>query len=335
MIVDDKPANLYALQKVLKPVDADVLEATGGQEALTAVLENDFSLMILDVQMPEMDGYELASYLRGDPKTKYVPIIFLTAHFPDEASLFEGYKSGAIDYITKPYIPQILVSKVKALLELDRNKRELQLHRDHLQELVEERVAELERARSAALNMMEDAKRSQKKVEQSEAALRSEERRTRALLDYSPVCHIIVDLQGKLQYMNRNGFSMFQLNEEADVYNKPYPFDFFPEDFCNRMRLQIKQVIATGNAQVVKGFACDTKGNEIWLDSSLIPVPNNDGDLLYLTVVSANRTIEKEAETDLKRFNKAAVGRELRMIELKEEINALCRELGREARYSI
>lgn len=164
LIVDDKAANLFALKKVLQNTDADIVESLSGQEALAAVLEHDFSLMILDIQMPEMDGYELAGHLRGDPKTQDVPIIFLTANHPDETSIFKGYKVGAIDYITKPYLPEILTEKVRALLEMEAVRQELKRSREGLEELVKARTQELEdsnreldAARLAALNIMEDA----------------------------------------------------------------------------------------------------------------------------------------------------------------------------------
>ncbi len=92
---------------------------------MRASLRHDFALAILDVQMPIMDGYELAEFLRNDEKTRHLPIIFLTAAFTHEMDAFRGYEAGAIDYITKPYNPVVLLSKVKMFLELDRQRAEL------------------------------------------------------------------------------------------------------------------------------------------------------------------------------------------------------------------
>ncbi|HCC54887.1 MAG TPA: hypothetical protein DEQ20_08200 [Desulfobulbaceae bacterium] len=136
LIVDDKKENLFALRLVLHEIDAEVIEATSGNEALAATLHHDFSVAILDVQMPGMTGYELAEYLRGDKKTQKIPIIFLTAVYGDEQHVFKGYETGGVDYITKPYAPYMLISKLKIFLEMDRNKRELIMHRDHLETLV-------------------------------------------------------------------------------------------------------------------------------------------------------------------------------------------------------
>jgi PAS domain S-box-containing protein len=125
LIVDDKKENLLALRKVLADMDAEIVEATSGNEALAATLKHDFAMAILDVMMPAMDGYELAEYLRGDPKTQRLPIIFLTAFSLEEQHVFEGYKVGAVDYIAKPYNPAVLRSKVAIFLELDQAHREL------------------------------------------------------------------------------------------------------------------------------------------------------------------------------------------------------------------
>ena len=143
LIVDDKTANLVALESVLSGIDAELVRASGGNDALKLTLHNNFSLAILDVQMPEMDGYELAQYLRQEKETSKIPIIFLSAVYSDYNHIFKGYRSGAVDFLTKPYEPDILREKVKVFLELDR-------HRNKLAEMVtkeENRTAEL-----AALN---------------------------------------------------------------------------------------------------------------------------------------------------------------------------------------
>jgi two-component system cell cycle sensor histidine kinase/response regulator CckA len=136
LAVDDKPANLIALERALASVPARIVKATSGEEALAVSLRQQFALAILDVQMPGMDGYELAEILLADPATARTPIIFVTAAYSDEAHLFKGYGAGAVDYMVKPYDPAILVSKVNVFLELAR-------HRFGLEEAVEERTRAL------------------------------------------------------------------------------------------------------------------------------------------------------------------------------------------------
>ena len=119
LVVDDVAANRLALKKLLQKVDAHIIEASSGNEALVkAVQQNHLALILLDVQMPEMDGYEVAQFLREEPQTRHIPIIFVTAVYRDEQHMLKGYSSGAVDYISKPIIPEILMSKVQIFLEL-------------------------------------------------------------------------------------------------------------------------------------------------------------------------------------------------------------------------
>jgi two-component system sensor histidine kinase/response regulator len=146
LAVDDRHENLLALRTVLEDTGAELVMVQRGEDALAATLHREFAMAILDVHMPGMDGLELASLLRGDPKTRNLPIIFLTANSPDEAQIFEGYASGAVDYLVKPFNPTILQSKVRVLLELHRQRAELTLYREHLEELVAKRTEALERS---------------------------------------------------------------------------------------------------------------------------------------------------------------------------------------------
>ncbi|MCF8077741.1 MAG: PAS domain S-box protein [Desulfobacterales bacterium] len=143
LIVDDREENLIALRQVLSELDAEIVDALSGNEALAATLDHHFAVAILDVMMPGMSGFELAAHLRKDERTQVIPIVFVTASFADELHMFKGYEAGGIDYIVKPYAPEMLLGKVKVFLELDRHREELRRHRDRLDLLVEERTAEL------------------------------------------------------------------------------------------------------------------------------------------------------------------------------------------------
>ena len=125
LIVDDNTLYLSLLKTILKEVDACVYIASSGKEALELIDENDFALAVLDIQMPEMDGFELAAHIRNLKERDLIPIIFLTAYFSDEIQMFKGYDNGAIDYLTKPVNKTIFLSKVKIYLELDKQKRNL------------------------------------------------------------------------------------------------------------------------------------------------------------------------------------------------------------------
>jgi two-component system, sensor histidine kinase and response regulator len=126
LVVDDIPENLVAMNAILRRLPVTVLTAGGGREALEILLANDIALALVDVQMPEMDGFELAELMRGSHLTKDVPIIFVTAASRETHRVFAGYEAGAVDFLFKPVDPHVLRSKVTAFVELHQRKRELE-----------------------------------------------------------------------------------------------------------------------------------------------------------------------------------------------------------------
>lgn len=146
LVVDDYPENLISMRALLARPDRQVITASSGTEALSALLEHDVDLVLLDVQMPEMDGFEVARLMRGSQRTRLTPIIFLTANEQSQAAVLKGYASGAVDYLFKPLDPHILKPKVQALLEQQHHQRALQ----HLS-------LELEQARAFNASILENA----------------------------------------------------------------------------------------------------------------------------------------------------------------------------------
>ncbi|GAM09060.1 phytochrome-like protein cph1 [Geobacter sp. OR-1] len=146
LLVDDRPENLDALEGLLGDLELEMIRAQSGNEALRLALKKDFALVLLDVQMPEMDGFETAEFMRSNPKTRHLPIIFVTAGMKDLKFQFKGYDAGAVDYLAKPIEPVILRSKVKVFRDLYLQRRELDLHRQQLQLLVDQRTAQLRHA---------------------------------------------------------------------------------------------------------------------------------------------------------------------------------------------
>lgn len=117
LVVDDRPSNLVAIQKILKNVNAQIITAESGNDALKLMLEHEFTLALLDVQMPEMDGYELAELMRCDQDTAEIPIIFVSAIYTDKLNIFKGYEKGAFSFITKPFEPHELLTKIHFFIE--------------------------------------------------------------------------------------------------------------------------------------------------------------------------------------------------------------------------
>ncbi|MCC1498113.1 two-component system response regulator [Alcanivorax sp. 1008] len=126
LMVDDQPSNLVSLDAILEAEGRVLLKANSGPEALKILLKEDISLVLLDVQMPGMDGFEVAELMRQRKDTQSIPIIFVTAISKEDKYVFRGYQVGAVDYLFKPLDPVILQSKVGFFLQLDRQRRELQ-----------------------------------------------------------------------------------------------------------------------------------------------------------------------------------------------------------------
>ena len=125
LLVDDLEENLLALAALLQRQDVEILAARSGSEALELLLAHDVALALLDVQMPEMDGFELAELMRGSERTRRIPIIFITAGARDQHRIFQGYESGAVDFLFKPIEPHILQNKADVFFQLYRHERQL------------------------------------------------------------------------------------------------------------------------------------------------------------------------------------------------------------------
>ena len=174
LLVDDRPANLVALEATLAPLGVRTVSAVSGPEALRRLLAEEFALVLLDVQMPGMDGFETATLMKRHPRTAHVPVIFVTAIHREPAHLFRGYERGAVDYLTKPFDPNILRSKVRVFVDLFVKERQL-------------------REQSALLHERESRDREH----------RTEER-FRALLDSMPLCVWALGADGTPVYANRS-----------------------------------------------------------------------------------------------------------------------------------
>ncbi len=140
LLVDDRPENLLALEAILGSLDLDLVRANSGEEALRALLLDEFALILLDAQMPGMDGFETAARIKRRARTKDVPIIFLTAVDRDPSSSYRGYVAGGADYLSKPFDPWILRAKVQVFVDLWKASR----IREGLLTPVRERLAGLE-----------------------------------------------------------------------------------------------------------------------------------------------------------------------------------------------
>jgi len=134
LAVDDNPVNLRALDALLEGIGVDVVTAGSGNAALKLMMEQDFALILLDVRMPGQSGFEVAQLIRGRPRSSHIPIIFLTASENTDRHVLEGYALGAVDFLFKPIIPEILISKVNVFVELHRQTKRVQRQAELLRE---------------------------------------------------------------------------------------------------------------------------------------------------------------------------------------------------------
>ena len=186
LLVDDRPENLVALEAVLGNPGFDLVKTSSGNDALRQTLKQDFALVLLDVQMPGMDGFETAELMRSNPKTRHLPIIFITAGMKDLQLQFKGYELGAVDYLIKPFEPHILQSKVRVFCELYRQRRQLESNQLLLESKIRERVFQL----------------------------RESEERFRMLATHAPVGIYQIDVGGNCLFVNRRWCEITSLSAE-------------------------------------------------------------------------------------------------------------------------
>lgn len=204
LLVDDRSENLLALEAILEPLGQRLVRASSGEDALRALLEREFAVILLDVQMPGMNGFETAEMIKSRERTRFTPIIFLTAISKDEEYVFRGYSVGAVDYIFKPFQPAILQSKVQVFVDLYRQQKRISEQ--------EQRVAELERQELELQHMNE--------LLQSEA-------RFRDIVSTAMDAILVFDEKGKVSLVNAAAERMFGTRAE-DAIGRSIA-QFFPE----------------------------------------------------------------------------------------------------------
>ena len=187
LIVDDHPANLVALEAILGPLGHELVMARSGEEALRHILHRDFALILLDVQMADMNGFETAGFIKQHPRSRHIPIIFITAVNRDAMHVFRGYSQGAVDYLVKPFDADILRSKAAVFIELYLRGEKLKLQ----ERLLHQR--------------------------EREALERKSEERYRRLLDAIPQCIWAADADGRVDYWNKPGLAYCGFDSAAIV----------------------------------------------------------------------------------------------------------------------
>jgi PAS domain S-box-containing protein len=306
LIVDDEPKNLTVLEAVLDEPGYRFVRAVSADEALLALVAKDFALLILDVRMPVMTGFELAHLIRQRKKNEQVPIIFLTAYYNEDQHVLEGYGTGAVDYLRKPVNSVILRSKVAAFADLHRKtraleianrallaevteRRETQAQLRELNETLEQRVIE----RSAAL-----LERTQMEESQRER-LRATEEFNRSLMEGTTDCVQVLDLDGRVLHINGPGMVKMEINDFAAISGKHWWW-LWPEESGGALRRSVGQALA-GTAVSFTVLRPTSRGARKWWNVSVSPVRDSaNGQVVRILAVSRDVTEARETEQALR-----------------------------------
>ena len=260
LLVDDRPENLTALEALLGDLGLDVVMAQSGNEALRLSLKTEFALVLLDVQMPVMDGFETATLLRANPKTRRMPIIFVTAGMKDSAYRFKGYETGAVDYLMKPIEPRELRSKVRVFCDLFLQRKELERHEQVLETLVEQRTI----------------------------ALRESEASYRGILENTADYVMRYDRRGVHLFANASTLAFTGLSLDQFV-GKTHRELGFPEELCTRWEAAIEKVFVSGEATSVS-FEIQSPDGPVFLELKLSPEKDILGQVRSVVGVSRDFT---------------------------------------------
>ncbi|HEY9651528.1 MAG TPA: response regulator [Coleofasciculaceae cyanobacterium] len=276
LLVDDHPENLLALEAILERLGQTLVKANSGEEALRCLLQQDFAVILLDVQMPGMDGFETAKLIRNRERSRYTPIIFLTAFNTSDTMVFKGYSLGAVDYLFKPLEPEILVSKVTVFVDLFRKTEE-----------IKRQAAQL-----VAMN----------------AELKKSEERFRSLSACSPVGIFLTDTEGYCTYTNPRCQSIFGFALEEKSL-ETWLESVHPDD---RQRLLTDWSSWVHEIQEYSNeFRCQTQdGNMRWVHLRSSPMLSDTGKLLGHVATVEDITDRKQAEEARTQFIREQAARQ-------------------------
>jgi len=285
LLVDDRPENLVALEAALMSPKYNLVRAISGEEALKLVLSEDFSLILLDVQMPGLDGFETAYLIRQRKKTKNVPIIFITAISQANEFVIKGYKIGATDYIIKPFHPETLRLKIEGYLKVYQD-------RESLESMVQERTSELKSTNQKLLQEVNKRKIIAEKLMASNKKITN-------ILESISDAFISVDNSWLLTYINKEAVRLFGLfNISPDGLIGRIIWDLIPENICTKLYTQLNEAINSKKRVHFEIEASDLKHS--FYDVNAYPF--FDGLSIYFRDITEIKRLEKEM-TQIDRLN--------------------------------
>ena len=326
LVVNDDPNGLLAIQAALEGWNVEMLSARSGREALGLLLKHQPAMIILDVHMPDMDGFETAALIRENERFRHTPIVFATATAQAEADVTRGYAMGAIDFVFMPINPELLRAKVQSLLnqfrqrwrlssqvdEIERLSCELKASQNESQSLnadlerrVQERTAELVRANREIRQLLTTAEQSRQEMEKAledqqraEAELRESEERYRVLAEAAQDAIFLIGPDFRYLYVNE--FMARQGGRTVEMIVGQPLSELFPPEAAAAQEAAIAQVFATGQMHEAEEKV-PLAGREVWFSTRLAPVRNAAGQVTAVMGLARDITEKKKLEAQFLR----------------------------------
>lgn len=303
LLVDDEVRNLDVLESVLQLPGYNLVRALTAERALRLLLDGEFAAIVLDIQMPEMSGIELANLIKQRKRTQDIPIIFLTAYFQEDKDVLTGYGTGAVDYLTKPINPQILKSKIAVFVDLFRKTRALEASNATLEIEIAERE-KAERALRNTNNELEtrvrertaDLQRANEELLAREATLSAREAQLRLVTDHAPVFITQLDREHRFKFVNRTYARRFGL-EPTQLIGKHFT-EVMGQAPYEVIRHQIEAALAGRRVEFEAEIAYAALGPR-WVYVIHEPERAANGEVVGLVAVTTDITERKRVEHDV------------------------------------
>jgi len=303
LLVDDRAENLLALEAILEPLGERTVRAHSGDEALKCLLTEDFAVILLDVQMPGLNGFETAELIKSRERTRYIPIIFLTAISKDEAYVFRGYSVGAVDYMSKPFQPDVLRSKVAVFVDLYRKQRQLKEQESLLHEAAVRQIELEHRARFLA-----------------------QEARTAHIVSTAMDAIVVLDAQRHIEVFNAAAERMFG-RSAADVIGRPVEQVVADEQLDRALTIASKEGADSSKSELSSLFGYRSTGEKFPLEVS-VSCLDVAGDRSY-AIIARDVTDRARAQEALRTQAESLAENAAELRELNNELKERQEELER------
>lgn len=304
LIVDDEVRNLNVLESILYAPGYRLVRASSANEALLALVDGEFAVLVLDINMPGMNGIELANLIKQRKRTQHIPILFLTAYYQDEKYVLEGYGVGAVDYMTKPVNPAVLRAKVAVFVDLHRLHLALTESNAALAREIAQRQAAEESLRRVNYDLEARVQQRTNELTAANAALREGESQLRLVADHASVYLAHVDQKHRFRFVNRAYATRFGLS----------PDEIIGEDMARIMgptaytacRRHLDQALTGERVEFEIEIADDQRGSH-WLHIVYEPERSAEGDVSGVVAVLVDITARKRAEIEMIRARDEAM----------------------------